>query len=83
MQICLREALLLGRVRIMGRMAGNQKHLNTAIDPAIRDLVDNLLIPYLVDEFLRLHGPTATGEQQINAATSSPVPSHSELNSTP
>lgn len=67
----------------MGRMAGNQKHLDAAIDPAIKDLVDNLLIPYLVDEFLRLHRPIATGEQQINTATSSPVPSYSELDSTP
>jgi hypothetical protein len=72
-----------GGIRIMGRMAGSQKHPDTAIDPVTKDLVDNLLIPYLIEEFLRLHGPIATGVQQINTAISSPVPSHSELDPTP
>jgi hypothetical protein len=81
--LILRGSLLSGVRIVAERTAGNKGQLDTAIDPAIKDLVDNLLIPYLVEEFLRLHGPTAIRGQQAATITSSPVSLHSELDSTP
>lgn len=57
---------------VAAQAAHNKGQLDTAIDPALKDLIDNLLIPYLVEEFLRLHGPEASGKQPSLATTSSP-----------
>jgi len=37
-----------------------------AIDPGIKDLIDNLIVPYMVEEFLRLHGPAALTKSNDN-----------------
>ena len=49
-----------------------------ALDLAIRSLIDGLVVPYLVEEFLRLYGPGAakTTEKKMKSQPDS------ELNST-
>lgn len=49
-------------------------------DRAVKDLIDNLIVPYLVEEFLRLYGPAATSK---STGKKPDQPSNSELNSTP
>ena len=47
---------------------------------AIKSLIDDLIVPYLVDEFLRLYGPAAVARMNDKNLESQP---DSELNSTP
>lgn len=49
-------------------------------DPAIKSLIDELIVPYMVEEFLRLYGPTAVAKSDAKNNESGP---NSELNSTP
>jgi hypothetical protein len=65
------ERVIKGRNQVEG-FALCKAHAAEALDTAVKDLIDNLLIPYLVEEFLRLHGPAATGKQKLATATSSP-----------
>jgi len=51
-----------------------------ALDLAIKSLIDGLVVPFLVEEFLRLHGPAAAAK--TNEENMKPQPD-SELNSTP
>lgn len=51
-----------------------------AIDIAVKNLIDGLIVPYLVEEFLRLHGPAAAAKTNEKNLKSQP---DSELNSTP
>jgi hypothetical protein len=50
------------------------------IDLAVKGLIDDLIVPYLVEEFLRLHGPAAVAKLNARNLESQP---DSELNSTP
>lgn len=53
------------------------------IDADVKDLIDNLIVPALVEEFLRLYGPASASEQaKINHEKALPL-FDSELNSTP
>ena len=49
-------------------------------DRAVKDLIDNLIVPYMVEEFLRLYGPAAASK---SADKKPDQPSNSELDSTP
>jgi hypothetical protein len=51
-----------------------------AIDIAVKNLIDGLIVPYLVEEFIRLYGPAAVAKMNENNLKSQP---DSELNSTP
>lgn len=54
-----------------------------AIDAAIKDLIDNLMVPAMVEEFLRLYGPAAVSEGlKIDPGKSLSLP-NPELDSTP
>jgi hypothetical protein len=50
------------------------------IDSALKDLIDDLIVPRLVEEFLRLYGPASTVKSDVRRTNSQP---DSELNSTP
>jgi len=50
------------------------------VDRALKDIIDELIVPYMVEEFLRLYGP-ATASNSTDKR--SDQPSNSELNSTP
>lgn len=63
--------------------ADHKGRAEKAIDPALKDLIDNLLVPYLVEEFLRLHLLEATEKRPSLNAISSTNSSQSELDSTP
>jgi hypothetical protein len=54
-----------------------------ALSTAMKDLIDNLIVPNLIDEFLLLYGAGSMAKQQAFKATNSRASSHSELNSTP
>jgi hypothetical protein len=49
-------------------------------DVAIKALIDELIVPHLVEEFLRLHGPAAAAKSKDKDLH---VQLESELNSTP
>ncbi len=51
-----------------------------ALDVAVKNLIDNLIVPYLVEEFLRLYGPAAVAKRNDKNLELQP---DSELNSTP
>lgn len=51
-----------------------------ALDLAIKSLIDDLIVPYLVEEFLRFYGPAAVAKLNDENPESQP---DSELNSTP
>ncbi len=51
-----------------------------ALDIAVKNLIDDLIVPYLVEEFLRLYGPAAGAKMNDKDLKSQP---DSELNSTP
>ncbi|HEY5381079.1 MAG TPA: hypothetical protein VIJ65_02420 [Acidobacteriaceae bacterium] len=54
-----------------------------AIDAATKDLIDNLIVPAMVEEFLRLYGPASASERvKIDHEKALLLPD-SELNSTP
>lgn len=54
-----------------------------AIDAATKDLIDNLIVPAMVEEFLRLYGPASASERaKIDHEKALSLPD-SELNSTP
>jgi hypothetical protein len=50
-----------------------------ALDLAIKSLLDGLVVPHLVEEFLRLYGPAAVAKTDEENMKSQP---DSELNST-
>jgi hypothetical protein len=50
------------------------------LDLAIKSLIDDLIVPYLVEEFLRLYGPATVAKLNDKSPESQP---DSELNSTP
>jgi|HubBroStandDraft_5_1064220.scaffolds.fasta_scaffold1106756_1 hypothetical protein len=53
------------------------------LDACLKDLIDNLIVPHLVEEFLRVHKPSAVDIQtQAEPRNSLSLPD-SELNSTP
>jgi len=53
------------------------------IDAAVKDLIDNLIVPKLVEEFLRLYGPASVvRSEQFDDINLQSQPG-SELNSTP
>jgi hypothetical protein len=53
------------------------------LDASLKDLIDNLIVPHLVEEFLRIHKPSAVATQtQAEPKNSLSLPD-SELNSTP
>lgn len=51
-----------------------------ALNLATRSLIDDLIVPYLVEEFLRIYGPVAVAKMNDKNLESQP---DSELNSTP
>ena len=51
-----------------------------ALDIAVKSLIDELIVPYLVEEFLRFYGPAAVAKLNDENPESQP---DSELNSTP
>ncbi len=51
-----------------------------ALDLAAKSLIDGLIVPYLVEEFLRLYGPAAAFKLSHKTQHSQP---ESELDSTP
>jgi hypothetical protein len=51
-----------------------------ALDIAVKNLIDDLIVPYLVEEFLRLYGPAAVAKMNDKNLESQP---DSELSSTP
>jgi hypothetical protein len=53
-----------------------------ALEIAIKSLIDNLIVPMLVEEFLNLYGPASTaGHQKFKDSEQQSQPD-SELNST-
>ena len=54
---------------------GGQAKKNENIDAAIEELIDELIVPYLIEEFLRLHQTVAminlTDEIRVGAFTQS------------
>jgi hypothetical protein len=50
-----------------------------ALDIAVKNLIDDLIVPYLVEEFLRLYGPATVAKMNDKNLKSQP---DSELNST-
>jgi hypothetical protein len=68
-----------GRGRIEMSSAGKTDAAD-AIDIAVKNLIDDLIVPYLVEEFLRLYGPAAVAKMNDKNLKSQP---DSELNSTP
>jgi len=53
------------------------------IDAATKDLIDNLIVPAMVEEFLRLYGPASASKlAKIDHEKALSLPD-SELNSTP
>jgi hypothetical protein len=50
------------------------------LDLAAKSLIDGLIVPYLVEEFLRLYGPATGSKSSHKSQHSQP---ESELNSTP
>lgn len=54
-----------------------------AIDAATKDLIDNLIVPAMVEEFLRLYGPASGSKRaRIDQEKALSLPD-SELHSTP
>lgn len=70
-----RTAERRSRVKILSH--GNA---DSPIDIAVKNLIDDLIVPYLVEEFLRLYGPSAMANTNNKNLESQP---DSELNSTP
>jgi len=65
-------------MRIVGNPSGAIQ-LGDAIDSATKSLIDDLIVPIWVEEFLRLHGPKPkAGEQPRQDESQQPQPS-SEL----
>ena len=54
-----------------------------AIDVAVKDLIDNLIVPNLVEEFLRLYGPASVAKLDEFRRRNPQSQLDSELNSTP
>jgi hypothetical protein len=50
------------------------------LDLAAKSLIDGLIVPHLVEEFLRLYGPAAVSKSNGKISASHP---NSELDSTP
>lgn len=62
--------------RAEGLSPGNAEG-SKVIDAALKDLIDNLIVPKLVEDFLRQHGPASVAEgNQL-----SPESSHPQLDS--
>ncbi len=62
---------------------GKMGMASAAIDAATKDLIDNLIVPAMVEEFLRLYGPASPSERaKIEHEKALSLPD-SELNSTP
>jgi hypothetical protein len=53
-----------------------------AIDAAAKDLIDNLIVPKLVEEFLRLYGPASVVEREHFGPENPQFQLDSELDST-
>ena len=66
-----------GRIETFPLGDANEKE---SVDLVIKSLIDELIVPYLVEEFLRLHGPAAVAK--LNGRNPESMPD-SELNSTP
>jgi hypothetical protein len=67
------------RSRIEASLPGRAEGVED-LNFAIKSLIDDLIVPYLVDEFLRLYGPAAVARMNDKNLESQP---DSELNSTP
>jgi hypothetical protein len=54
-----------------------------AIDAAVNDLIDNLIVPKLVEDFLRQYGPASVvAREQFGSENPRSQPVDSELDST-
>ena len=53
------------------------------LDIAVKDLIDNLIVPKLVEEFLRQYCPASVVEHEQFGTRNSLFQPDSELNSTP
>lgn len=60
-----------------------KEHAAEPLDAAAKDLIDNLIVPHLVEEFLRLYGPTSVVAQKQAEQRNTGTSSESELDSTP
>ncbi len=58
-------------------------HAAEPLDIAVRDLIDNLIVPHLVEEFLRVHVPASVVAQKQAGQRNTRTSSESELDSTP
>jgi hypothetical protein len=75
--------LTMAQVARMGRdeaLLSGKADVGTVTDNAVRNLIDDLIVPYLVEEFLRLYGPAAVAKMNDKNIKSQP---DSELDSTP
>jgi hypothetical protein len=54
-----------------------------AIDAFMKNLIDDLIVPKLVEEFLQLYGPAAAAKQEPFVQINQHPHPDSELNSTP
>lgn len=71
------------RDRVAMPAIGKAGAVSAAIDAVTKDLIDNLIVPAMVEEFLRLYGPASASEQaKIDHEKALSLPD-SELNSTP
>ncbi len=60
--------------------AAGKADATDALDIAVKNLIDDLIVPHMVEEFLRIYGPAAVAKMNDKNLESQP---DSELNSTP
>ena len=61
-RICLMMAQTAKKASRVGHSLSGKTDSGENIDPAFKKLIDDLIVPHLVEEFLRLYGPAAASK---------------------